>query len=60
VERALADNEERQQVERARYLGLYGIDLADLSIYDLTLDSGVLSPDELAERIVTAAGGGQP
>jgi cytidylate kinase len=55
IERAFADNEERQQVERDRYLVLYGIDLADLSIYDLVLDSGELGPDEVADRIVAAA-----
>jgi cytidylate kinase len=55
VERALADNEERQLVERRRYLTLYGIDLSDLSIYELVLDSGELGPAELADRIVDAA-----
>ena len=55
VERALADNEERQRVERGRYLALYGVDLADLSIYDLVLDSGQLRPAVLADRIVDAA-----
>jgi CMP/dCMP kinase len=55
VEQALADNEERQLVEHGRYLALYGIDLADLSIYDLRLDSGELGRDELADRIVAAA-----
>lgn len=55
VERAVAENAERQQVERARYLALYGIDLADLSIYDLVLDSGLLQPDEVAGAIVDAA-----
>jgi cytidylate kinase len=55
VERALADNEERQLVERRRYLALYGVDLLDLSIYELVLDSGVLRPQELADRIVAAA-----
>jgi CMP/dCMP kinase len=55
VERALADNEERQLVERRRYLTLYGIDLSDVSIYELVLDSGELGPAELAERIVDAA-----
>ena len=39
VERALADNVERERVERARYLALYGIDIEDTSIYDLVLDS---------------------
>jgi len=55
VERALADNEERQRVERGRYLALYGVDLADLSIYELVLDSGELRPQALADRIVDAA-----
>jgi len=55
VERALADNAERQQIERARYLALYGIDIEDVSIYDLVLDSGALQPEALADRIVAAA-----
>jgi cytidylate kinase len=55
IERALADNEERQLVERRRYLALYGVDLADLSIYEPVLDSGELPPAELADRIVAAA-----
>jgi cytidylate kinase len=54
VEQALADNTERQQVERSRYIALYGIDIEDLSIYDLVLDSGVLAPGELADRVVAA------
>jgi CMP/dCMP kinase len=54
VERALADNDERERVEQARYLALYGIDIEDTSIYDLVLDSGALSPRELADRIATA------
>lgn len=55
LDRALADNAARQHVERERYLALYGIDIADLSIYDLVLDSGDLSADEIAARIVDAA-----
>jgi predicted cytidylate kinase len=54
--RAMADNAERQRIERDRYLALYGIDIEDLSVYDLVLDSGSLGPDELADRIVAAAG----
>ena len=55
VERALADNEDRQRVERDPYLALYAVDLADLSIYDLALDSGELRPAALADRIVAVA-----
>jgi CMP/dCMP kinase len=52
---ALAANEERQVLERARYLALYGLDIADLSIYDLLLDSGVAPAAVLGERIVNVA-----
>lgn len=55
VAQALADNATRQQVERQRYLALYGIDIEDVSIYSLVLDSGALSSDEIAARIVDAA-----
>jgi CMP/dCMP kinase len=56
LEQALDDNATRQAVERDRYLALYGIDLEDLSIYDLVLDSGELPAEEIADRIVAAAG----
>jgi len=55
VEQALAENAEREKVEHDRYLALYGIDSHDTSIYDLVLDSGRLSPDQVADRIVAAA-----
>ena len=52
---ALAHNDERERSERARYQRYYGIDLTDLTIYDLVLDSERASPDELASAIVEAA-----
>ncbi|HLM65331.1 MAG TPA: AAA family ATPase [Acidimicrobiales bacterium] len=55
VEQAAAENLERQRVERERYLALYGIDMTDLSIYDLVLDSGRLPADEIAAQVVHAA-----
>lgn len=55
VEQARADNDERQRVERARYLALYDIDIEDLSVYDLVLDSGALAPTALADLVVAAA-----
>jgi predicted cytidylate kinase len=54
VGQALDENATRQTVERKRYLAVYGIDIEDLSIYDLVVDSGELSPDEIADRIVAA------
>jgi cytidylate kinase len=55
VERALAENAEREKVEHDRYIALYGIDSHDTSIYDLVLDSGRLASDVVAERILAAA-----
>jgi cytidylate kinase len=55
LEQALAENDERERVERARYLALYAVDIEDTSIYDLVLDAGELSPEELADRIAAAA-----
>jgi len=52
---ARAANDAREASERQRYLDYYAIDIADLSIYDLLLDSGQSSPDHLAAAIVAAA-----
>ncbi len=55
VERARADNDEREASERARYQRIYGIDVDDLSVYDLVLDSATAGPDEIAAEVVAAA-----
>lgn len=52
---ALATNQAREASERLRYLSFYGIDLADLSVYDLVLDSTSQVAEELVERVVQAA-----
>jgi cytidylate kinase len=52
---ALADNAAREALERARYLDLYRIDLTDLSIYDLVLDSTTSPAEELADEVVETA-----
>ncbi len=55
AEGALRHNQQRETSERARYLGYYDIDLTDLSIYDLVLDSTDVGPEELVAAITTAA-----
>jgi cytidylate kinase len=55
VEQALAENVEREKIEHERYFALYGIDINDLSIYDLIVDSGALDADDVAAAIVRAA-----
>ncbi|MCU1351184.1 MAG: cytidylate kinase [Acidimicrobiales bacterium] len=52
---ALSVNQEREASERLRYHGYYGIDLLDLGLYDLVLDSCERRPDDLVDEIVAAA-----
>lgn len=55
VEDAEAANAAREASEAARYLAYYGIDITDLGVYDLVLDSTATPVDELVEVIATAA-----
>lgn len=55
VATARADNEAREALERARYRQLYDIDLTDLSIYDVVLDSTTAAPRDLADELVEVA-----
>jgi CMP/dCMP kinase len=50
IDASRAANRAREASERLRYLQYYDIDLADLSVYDLVLDS----TDEPAEALVEA------
>ncbi len=52
------DNEIRAALERARYLELYDIDLTDLAVYDLVLDSTSTPPEALAAEVIEAARAG--
>lgn len=54
ADEALATNQAREASERTRYLTFYGIDLTDLSIYDLVVDSTRTPPDAIIEQIVSA------
>jgi cytidylate kinase len=51
-EAAAAANRARQESERRRYQRYYGIDIDDLGIYDLVLDSSSTGPDELVAAII--------
>ncbi len=54
LDAGLDQNRRREQSERDRYHRYYGIDLTDLSIYDLVLDSTEVDPAELLDAVVTA------
>lgn len=42
-EAALREVEEREELNRKRYIAIYGIDIRELSIFDLVLDTSYLS-----------------
>lgn len=44
--------ERREKSERKRYMEYYGIDMADRSIYDLIIDSGENSPEEVVDVLM--------
>lgn len=48
VAKAMAETSEREECERERYLKYYGIDINDLSVYDIIIDSSKWSPEELS------------
>ncbi|MCZ7398593.1 MAG: AAA family ATPase [Candidatus Methanoperedens sp.] len=56
VEKAMAETTEREQCERERYLNYYDIDINDLSVYDLVIDSSKWSPEEISEIAIKAVG----
>ena len=56
-EKAMADTIERQASEAKRYMMYYNIDINDMSVYDLIVNTDDLSPDEVLELILDAIEG---
>lgn len=59
IDAAIDANAVREASEAARYRTYYGIDIADLSIYDLVLDSTSMPAPQLVERILQHPGPGR-
>ncbi len=53
-EEAKKRTEERERLEKERYKKFYGIDIEDISIYDLSINSGRFKPEEIVELILKA------
>ncbi|MFA6530435.1 MAG: cytidylate kinase family protein [Candidatus Micrarchaeia archaeon] len=49
---AMKHVKERDEENRMRYLKVYGIDIYDISKFDLKLDSGKNRPEELADKVM--------
>ena len=52
IEQALHDMVERERSEYRRYKEIHGIDIADLSVYDLVVDTAESGPEKVVERIL--------
>lgn len=52
IQDAMEQLAERQKAEADRYQSIYGIDINDVSNYDLTIDTSDLSPSGVAQKII--------
>ena len=57
LEKAVADTLERQASEAKRYMMYYGIDINDMSVYDLIINTDNLDPDGVLNTILKAIEG---
>jgi len=51
VEQVTLEIEEREKSEKSRYQTIYKVDISDKSIYDVIVDSGDKSPDQVVDLI---------
>jgi len=56
VAKAMEETSEREECERERYLKYYDLDVKDLSVYDIVIDSSKWSAQEISEIVEKAAG----
>lgn len=54
VEQAMATNRAREASEAARYRAYYAIDIGDLSVYDLVIDTTSTPADACVEAVLAA------
>ncbi len=52
----LREVERRQAQEAGRYMEIYGIDLGDVSLYDIVLETADWTPAEVVDAIILEAG----
>lgn len=57
LEEATRVTNDREASEAKRYMMYYGIDITDLSVYDLVVDTDDLGPDQVIETIMNAIEG---
>lgn len=57
VKEAMREILSREKSERVRYKAIYGIDLRDMRVFDLVIDSGGKTPDEIVGMIAARVEG---
>jgi predicted cytidylate kinase len=58
MQAAMEQMSAREASEVLRYRKFYGIDVTDRSIYDMVIDTGALTPEQVVEMIVSRVRGG--
>jgi len=58
LQAAIEEMRAREASEVLRYRKFYGIDVTDRSIYDMAIDTGALTPEQVVEMIVSRVRGG--
>jgi len=58
LQAAIEEMRAREASEVLRYRKFYGIDVTDRSIYDMVIDTGALTPEQVVEMIVSRVRGG--
>ncbi len=54
MEEAIRRVKQREESERSRYMDIYGIDLRDMEIYDIVVNSGRFLPDQIVAIVLKA------
>ncbi|MFZ3385413.1 MAG: AAA family ATPase [Candidatus Methanoperedens sp.] len=54
--KAMEETSEREECERERYLKYYDLDIKDLSVYDIVIDSSKWSAQEISEIVEKSVG----
>jgi cytidylate kinase len=54
LEETISQTRERRDSEKKRYLTQYGVNIKDLSNYDLIVDTTVATPEQVAECIISS------
>ncbi len=54
LSKARIETKRREEIEKRRYKKFYSIDIEDISIYHLAINSGFFKPDEIVEIILKA------